>query len=114
MAEVERLLDAAGPGPPMTPRRTRAARDRALLEFLYGDRGAGSPRRPAWTSTSCDLDGDAATGRAAVRLDGKGGKQRVVPLGRYAARALEAYLVRARPALAAGATGGPGEPPRCS
>jgi len=39
-----------------------------------------------------------------VLLDGKGGKQRVVPLGRYAAAALDAYLVRGRPALAAGAT----------
>ena len=35
-----------------------------------------------------------------VRLIGKGGKHRVVPVGRYAARALEAYLVRARPGLA--------------
>ncbi|HEY2442707.1 MAG TPA: tyrosine-type recombinase/integrase, partial [Streptosporangiaceae bacterium] len=35
------------------------------------------------------------------RLSGKGGKQRIVPVGSYAAKALEAYLVRARPALAA-------------
>ena len=38
---------------------------------------------------------------ATVRLAGKGGKDRVVPVGRYAREALEAYLVRARPALAA-------------
>ena len=35
-----------------------------------------------------------------VRLLGKGGKHRVVPVGSYAARTLEAYLVRARPGLA--------------
>ena len=40
---------------------------------------------------------------ATVRLAGKGGKDRVVPVGRYAREALEAYLVRARPALAAAA-----------
>jgi integrase/recombinase XerD len=36
-----------------------------------------------------------------VRLFGKGSKERVVPLGSYAAQALSAYLVRGRPALAA-------------
>ena len=39
---------------------------------------------------------------AAVRLTGKGGQQRMVPVGRYAREALEAYLVRARPTFAAG------------
>jgi integrase/recombinase XerD len=40
---------------------------------------------------------------SAVRLSGKGDKQRVVPVGTYARQALEQYLVRARPALAAAA-----------
>jgi integrase/recombinase XerD len=35
-----------------------------------------------------------------VTLNGKGGKQRFVPVGSYAVRALEAYLVRGRPVLA--------------
>ena len=39
---------------------------------------------------------------ATLRLSGKGGKQRIVPVGRYAREALDAYLVRARPTLAAG------------
>jgi integrase/recombinase XerD len=37
---------------------------------------------------------------AGLRLLGKGGKERIVPLGSYAARALDDYLVRSRPALA--------------
>ena len=105
VAEVERLLDAAGPGPHDDP---RGIRDRALLEFLYAT-GARISEATALDVDGLTLDGLARDGRAldrqpAVLLDGKGGKQRIVPLGRYAAAALDAYLVRARPALAAGAT----------
>ena len=95
VAEVERLLDAAGPGPQDDP---RGVRDRALLEFLYATGARISE------ATALDVDGLTLDGEPAVLLDGKGGKQRIVPLGRYAAAALDAYLVRARPALAAGAT----------
>jgi integrase/recombinase XerD len=95
VAEVERLLDAAGPGPQDDP---RGVRDRALLEFLYATGARISE------ATALDVDGLTLDGDPAVLLDGKGGKQRIVPLGRYAAAALDAYLVRARPALAAGAT----------
>ena len=95
VAEVERLLDAAGPGPQDDP---RGIRDRALLEFLYATGARISE------ATALDVDGLTLDGEPAVLLDGKGGKQRIVPLGRYAAAALDAYLVRARPALAAGAT----------
>ncbi len=48
-----------------------------------------------------DLDGGS------VRLFGKGSKERVVPLGRHAAEALTAYLVRGRPALASRGSGTP-------
>jgi integrase/recombinase XerD len=102
--EVERLLAAAGPmpGPGSPPGAGAAAsavqlRDRALLEFLYGT-GARISEAVGLDIDELDLAGDAV-----VRLSGKGGKQRIVPVGSYASQALQAYLVRARPALAAAA-----------
>lgn len=85
--QVERLLAApAGDGPV-------AIRDRALLEFLYAT-GARASEASSATLDDLDLPG-------AVRLHGKGNKDRVVPLGRYAQRALDAYRVRVRPGWAA-------------
>jgi integrase/recombinase XerD len=91
--EVERLLDAAGSTDDPDP---RVLRDRALLEFLYGTGARISE------VTGLDVDDlDHLARDPAVRLSGKGGKQRYVPVGSYAVRALDAYLVRGRPALAA-------------
>ena len=89
VAEVERLIAAAGAGGEGSP---LPLRDQALLELLYGT--------GARISEAVGLDVDDLGG-AALRLVGKGGKHRVVPVGSYAAAALDAYLVRARPALAA-------------
>jgi integrase/recombinase XerD len=92
--DVERLLEAAGfDGTPL------ALRDRALLEVLYGT--------GARISEAVGLDVDDLLDRDAVVLHGKGGKQRVVPVGSYARKAVDDYLVRARPALAAGGRGTP-------
>jgi integrase/recombinase XerD len=93
--DVERLLDAAGPGPDDLSAEPRLLRDRALLEFLYGTGARISE------ATGLDIDELQLGSDPVVRLIGKGGKHRVVPVGRYAVRALEAYLVRARPGLAA-------------
>lgn len=76
-------------------------RDAALLELLYST--------GARVSEICALDVDEATAAlsdedAGLKLLGKGGKERIVPLGSYARDALDAYLVRARPALAPLAT----------
>ncbi|MBV9094268.1 MAG: site-specific tyrosine recombinase XerD [Streptosporangiaceae bacterium] len=95
VAEVERLLDAAGPGAGGPSADPRSLRDRALLEFLYGTGARISE------ATGLDVDELALDGDPVVRLAGKGGKHRVVPVGSYASRALHAYLVRGRPALAA-------------
>jgi integrase/recombinase XerD len=95
VAEVERLLTASGPGPADASGHPRLLRDRALLEFLYST-GARISEATGLDVDELHLDADPV-----VRLAGKGGKQRVVPVGSYAVRALKAYLVRARPALAA-------------
>jgi integrase/recombinase XerD len=76
-------------------------RDKALLEFLYG---TGARISEAVGAVVDDLDlGDESS----VTLHGKGGRTRIVPVGRYARSALDAYLVRARPALAAAGRGTP-------
>lgn len=91
--EVERLLAASGPdGAPLT------LRNRALLEVLYG---TGARISEAVGLAVDDVEHDQ------VRLRGKGGRTRVVPLGRYARGALDAYLVRARPGLLAHGRGTP-------
>ena len=68
-------------------------RDRGLLEFLYGS-GARISEAVGLTPGALDFEDRS------VLLRGKGGKQRRVPIGSYAIAALEAYLVRSRPALA--------------
>jgi integrase/recombinase XerD len=87
--EVGRLLDAPDRGTPT------GLRDRAILELLYGSGLRVSEL------TGLDVD-DVDLEVGSVRVLGKGGKEREVPLGRYGREAVAAYLTRARPSLASG------------
>ena len=93
--DVAALLEAAGQGEGPVP-----LRDRALLELCYST-GARISEVVGLDVDDVDLDLE----RAAARLLGKGGKERVVPVGSFALAAVDAYLVRARPALAAAGRG---------
>jgi site-specific recombinase XerD len=84
--EAERLVEAASG---TSPRRLR---DRALVELLYGA-GLRVGEAVSLDRASVDLE------RRLVHCVGKGGKERVVPVGRRAAEALRRYLVRGRPFL---------------
>ncbi len=96
--EVLALLEAAGGDSPSDGPLT--LRNRALLELLYS---TGSRISEAVGLDVDDIDTEARS----VLLRGKGGKQRLVPVGRPAVQALDAYLVRGRPDLARRGRGTP-------
>jgi len=90
VSEVQTLLDSTvGDDPP-------ALRDRALLEFLYA---TGARISEALSLTIDDIVDDDLRCAPAVRVTGKGNKQRIVPVGSFARDAMDAYLTRSRPAL---------------
>ncbi|MGB0102258.1 MAG: site-specific tyrosine recombinase XerD [Nocardioides sp.] len=100
LADVEAILDAAG-----APGTTLALRDRALLEVLYG---TGARISEAVGLDVDDLalpDTEEAVGT--VLLRGKGGKERIVPVGSFAREAVDAYLVRGRTELVSAGRGTP-------
>ena len=99
--QVQAILDSAD------PETLLGLRDAALLELLYGT--------GARISEAVGLDVDDVHRAVSapddvpvgLKLFGKGRKERIVPLGRYARRALGAYLVRARPELVSRGRGTP-------
>ncbi|AGB23433.1 tyrosine recombinase XerD [Mycobacterium sp. JS623] len=96
--EVLALLDGAGGDSEADGPLT--LRNRALLELLYSTGARISE------AVGLDID-DIDTQARSVLLRGKGGKQRLVPIGRPAVTALDAYLVRGRPELARRGRGTP-------
>lgn len=91
--QVIALLKASGPEPDEESTDLIRLRDRAILELMYS---TGTR-----VSEVVDLDLDEVNDSGLLRVRGKGSKERIVPIGSFASRSLNAYLVRARPTLAA-------------
>ena len=89
VGDVEKLLEAPDPASPLY------WRDRALLELAYAS-GVRVSELIALKVRDLDLDEGLAT------VLGKGSKERLVPVGRSAARALGVYLREVRPRLVRG------------
>lgn len=98
-AEIERLLNAVGSNSE-ADLSVLMMRDQALLELLYGT-GA---RISELTDLSLDDVSTLSKDLPILRLKGKGNKERLVPVGSHALRALDRYLVRSRPMLASKST----------
>jgi integrase/recombinase XerD len=101
ISEIESLLKAAGPEPDDISGAADIirVRDRAILELLYAT--------GARVSEIVNMDLDDLIDPEIVRLFGKGSKERIVPVGKYAQAAVAAYLVRVRPTLATLSLGTP-------
>ncbi len=97
VAEVEKLLATPDREDPI------GLRNATLLELLYG---TGARISEVTGLDVDDVTAATADEGAGLRLRGKGGKERVVPLGSFARDVLDAYLVRARPGLAVKGDGG--------
>ena len=89
--EVSALLERI---PATTP---LALRDRTMFELAYAS-GLRAEELVSLDVESVDFDGEC------VRVEGKGGKTRLVPTGEHSLRALERYLLKGRPALVYGDT----------
>lgn len=85
-ADIQKLLDAPGPGDPL------AARDIAMLELLYS---SGLRASELATLEMAHVSPELGV----VRIMGKGSKERIVPVGRPAMAALKTYIAQLRPRL---------------
>ena len=95
--EVQRLIAAAGSDGESPATTSAQLCDVALTELLYGTGGRISEIVALDVD---DVERSLSDPSLGLRLIGKGDKERLVPLGSYARSAVEAWLVRGRPALA--------------
>ena len=95
VAEISSLIDSAS-----NPADPVSLRDRAILEILYGT-GARVAELVGIDVTDISKDAFEGGEITILKLRGKGSKERLVPLGKFALAALDDYLVRLRPALLA-------------
>ncbi|WP_306232382.1 site-specific tyrosine recombinase XerD [Agrococcus beijingensis] len=102
VSQMQRLLETAA-GDEAAAADPAALRDRALLELLYAT-GARISELIALDVDDLPAPDDP---HGLVRVTGKGAKQRLVPIGSFARAAVEAWLVRGRPALATRGRGTP-------
>ena len=91
ISEIDSLLNTA-----KSSGNPDAIRESAILELLYGTGARISEVVSLNVSDVIKFDGGEVS---SLRLTGKGGKTRVVPVGRFAREALDQYLVRVRPGL---------------
>ncbi|MEI6648798.1 MAG: site-specific tyrosine recombinase [Actinomycetes bacterium] len=92
--EVERLIRACD-----RPGVLISFRDIALIEVLYATGGRISEIVGITLQDVSGIEGNDEEQTVAIKLRGKGGKERVVPLGKYAQHAVSQYLIRLRPSL---------------
>lgn len=95
VGEISSLIDSA-----FNPADPVSLRDRAILEILYGT-GARVAELVGIDVTDISKDAFEGGEITILKLRGKGSKERLVPLGKFALAALDDYLVRLRPALLA-------------
>jgi len=91
--EITKLIEAG-----IDPSQSISLRDYLLLELLYS---TGARVSEVVGINLSDISENVVNGESiwVLKLRGKGGKERIVPLGTYAKSAIDDYLVRTRPSL---------------
>ena len=93
ISQVSQLIEGALHGDEFV-----SLRNKAILELLYSTGGRVSEIVGINVSDISEIN-SASTEIRVIKLRGKGGKERIVPMGSFSAKAINDYLVRVRPSL---------------